>query len=250
MSELTRQYSQAISANFKSIDSDKSGSISEDELGKFAADQSHDKLAREAAELLKFRFFEATLLADSKEEQLTKESFTNSPTLRDMEHDAWILPGITNPYTKRYYRNTFGEDNSLPQQEITRRDIEVLDEVTQPMNYYERQAQFRRWELAAGITSGVIGYPLTAAIGITGAVVTWGVAGVASVTAPFSAAVLGTLTYAGTRVVGAATYRRTRAVINSESDGIGAQWEWRQNMVESWVDERNGIRRDGFRRVR
>ncbi len=243
MSELTRQYAQALNANFNKIDSDRSGSFSEDELAKFTADQSQDKLAREAADLLKSRFFEATLLADSRVEQLTKESFTNSPMPFDIEHDAWILPGVTNPYTRSFYRKTFGEDESLPRGEITRRDIEVLDQVTQPKNYYERQSQFRRWELAAGIASGVVGYPITAAIGVTGTVATLGVAGGSGPAAPISAAILGTITYAGTRIVGEATYRRTRAVVNSEADGIGAQWQWRQEMVENWINDRNGFRR-------
>lgn len=243
MSELTRQYAQSLNDNFNSIDSDRSDSFSENELAKFAADQSHDKLAREAAELLKFRFFEATLLADSKEELLTKESFTNKPMPGDIEHDGWILPGITNPYTKSFYASTFGEDKSLPQHEITRRDIEVLDRVTQPKNYYERQSQFRRWELAAGIASGAVGYTATASIGVAGAVATLGVAGASGPTAPVSAAILGTITYAATRIVGEATYRRSRAVLNSEADGIGAQWQWRQEMVENWINDRHGFRR-------
>lgn len=243
MSELTRQYAKAIKANFNTIDSDKSGSFSEDELGKFAADQSQDKLAREAAELLKFRFFEATLLADSKVDQLTKESFTNQTTNFEMDHDAWILGGITNPYTKSFYGKTFGDDKSLPQNEITRRDIEVLDQVTQPISIEERQTQFRRWELAAGIASGVVGYPVTAAIGVTGTVATLGVAGGSGPAAPVSAAILGTMTYAATRIIGEATYRRTRGLVNSEAEAIGNQWDWRQEMVDNWVNDRHGFRR-------
>lgn len=115
--------------------------------------------------------------------------------------------------------------------------------MTRPITYEERQAQFRRWELAAGIASGVIGYPVTAAIGVTGAVATFGVAGASGPTAPVSAAILGTMTYAATRIIGEATYRRTRALVNSEAEAIGNQWDWRQSMVENWVNNRNGFRR-------
>jgi hypothetical protein len=244
MSEKLEQYAKALKDNFSKMDTDSSNDLTPEELKKFTADSSQDKLAREAAGLLSDRFFEATMLADSKVERLYPDSSEESMLVHIADHNKNLLPGLRNPYSRTYYENNFGGEEYKSANMISKRDIEVFNEVAKPKSYYERQAQFRKWELGLGIAAGAVGYPVTAAIAVAGTMATVATGfGSGGLLAPIAGAVLGAGTFIGTYEVGKETLKRTRGVVNSESEAIGSEWQWRQDMIARWENDKGGFKR-------